>query len=135
MVWMMSQTTLPRTTSTMPVELINLTEANPDHWQRVIFVIQRLKIFRVLTIILSNDRHEWKFMEEATKDMKVQLHATLKLEATRFTMKVNQRTTRIKMPSPALQIGRHVRRDVVDEVEGGARGVPTVASGTRPDQT
>ena len=53
-------------------------------------------------------RHEWKFMKEATKDVKVQLHATLKLEATRFTMKVNQRTTRIKMPSPALQIGRQV---------------------------
>ena len=133
MVWMMSQTTLP--TSTMPVELINLTAANPDHWQRVIFVIQRLKIFRVLTIILSNDRHEWKFMEEATKDVKVQLHATLKLEATRFTMTARPRTTQIKMQSPALQTGRHVRRDVVDEAEGEARGVPTVSSGTRPDQT
>ena len=111
MLWRMNQTKPPRTTSTMPVELIDINEANLDH------------------------RHEWKFMKEATKDVKVQLHATLKLEATRFTMKVNQRTTRIKMPSPALQIGRHVRRDVVDEVEGGARGVPTVASGTRPDQT
>ena len=108
MVWMMSQTTLPRTTRTMPVELMNLTATNPDHWQRVIFVTLRLKIFSVLITTLSNDRHEWNLMKEATKDVKVQLHATLKLEAMRFIMEVNQRTTRIKMPSPALRIGRQV---------------------------
>ena len=84
MLWRLNQMKPPRATSTLPVELIDINESNLDHG------------------------HEWKFMKEATKDVKVQLHATLKLEATRFTMKVNQRTTRIKMPSPALQTGRQV---------------------------
>ncbi len=42
MLEMMNQTKLPRTTSAMPVELIDLNEASPDH------------------------RHEWKLTKEAT---------------------------------------------------------------------
>ncbi len=78
-------------------------------------------------------------MEEATKDVKVQLHATMKLEATRFTMMARPRTTRNETPEPSApnvtKTGRHDRRDVVDEVDGEARGVPAVPSGTRPDLT